>query len=204
MYKSVSRVRACSRCSGNVESDSKESGSRQAKNVVCVVSEAAPCLPPGQFCEVRMSQGSPELRGEPALDCTTRWGGRQAPSGPCSRGCPAPAPAVSGIPAGTMPGLVCLSPSPVARLLQATSQWVWPSPEQPSLPPPSTGSLAKCLRQVPSLKHVTPPASAPPPLCATFCLPPACQAPPRALQFSAGAPLPGTCGAKCFHVPCLV
>lgn len=66
-----------------------------------------------------MRQGGLRLRGEPALDCTTRWGGSPEPSGPRSHGHPALAPASSGIPAGILPGLAFLPPSPEARLLSS-------------------------------------------------------------------------------------
>lgn len=110
---------AHSRCSENVESYPKKSVSRQAKHAVCVPSESAACPLQGQLCEVTMSQGSRGLQGEPVLDCTTHWGGRQEPSRLCSRVRPAPAPASSGIPAGALPGLAFLPPSPEARRLSS-------------------------------------------------------------------------------------
>lgn len=89
----------------------------------------------------------------------------------------------------------CL-PSLRPGCLQVTSQWVLPSPEQNSLPSPSTaGSRLKCLRQVPRPWHVGPSASS------AVCHSPV---PLTALHFSAGAPLPGTRDAKCFHVSGLV
>ena len=99
--------------------NSKKSGSRQAKNVVCVLSESTPHPLQGQLCEVRTSQGSLGLRGEPALDGTAHWGGHQEPSGLCSSGRPAPAAASSGVPAGALPGLTFLPPSPETRLLSS-------------------------------------------------------------------------------------
>lgn len=93
------------------------------------------------------------------------------------------------------------SPSCLSALrpgcLQVTSQWVSPSPEQNSLPSPSTaGSRLKCLRQVPRPWHVGPSASS---AACHSPVPQARLAPLTALHFSAGAPLPGTRGAKCFH-----
>lgn len=109
-----------------------------------------------------MSQGSLGLPREPALDCTTLRGGRQEPSSPCSRVGPAPAPAASGIPAGALPGLAFLPPSPGARQLPSHIRTGTPKTrtEQPfPSGQPSPGSLAKCFVHVPRPSQVGLPAS---------------------------------------------
>lgn len=122
-----------------------------------------------------MSQGSLGLRGEPALDCTTHWGGRQEPSGPCSVSALPQHLLLGGSQLAPCQGLPACLPALRPGRFQVTSKWVGHAkdlnrtafPCWTLLPPPATGGLAKCFMQIPRPSPGGPPASH---QCASVCV----------------------------------